>query len=170
MKDFYKKQDIFHNESHAKKVSAFAKKIARENDKIDFLLLEAGAWLHQMHDNLSELKKLLKKINLSKKTEDKLYFIVKNCRPNKIKNEKSLEGRIIYDADALAVLSNSGLFRELFCNYFVRDLGWEESKKRAKKVKQLFKNTLQTDIGKKMASDFEKVTNFFKKIILWRIF
>lgn len=147
---FYRQQDAFHNEQHGERVVAYALKI-NQTEQADPFLVEAGAWLHQYHDHLDELRNLLDKTGLSRSIKEQLYEIVRLCRPHLIRKDSPLSARIVFDADAMELMGARGIIRELSCNIRVRGMSEEQAIKATREVQQLFEEKMVTDTGRTMA-------------------
>lgn len=147
---FYESLDEWHNCRHGRRVVAMAKAI-NQTEKGDAFLVEAGAWLHQYHDELELLNEVLDKVSLTGDRRSQLYEIVERCRPAKISSECSLEARIVFDADALDLMGPSGIFREVLCNFVARRQSESDAINNAKSVQDLFFKRLQTPSAKSIA-------------------
>ena len=157
---FYQQQDAFHNESHGERVVAFALRI-NQIEKADAFLVEAGAWLHQFHDHLSELQKVLKHSGLPETTQNQLYEIVRLCRPALISSSSPLEARIVFDADAMDLMGAQGVMRELSCNLIVRGLSYNKAVQETQKTQALFEQKLKTEAGRSIAQEAIKTSKAF---------
>nr|VFJ92387.1 MAG: hypothetical protein BECKH772A_GA0070896_100435 [Candidatus Kentron sp. H]VFJ93426.1 MAG: hypothetical protein BECKH772B_GA0070898_100444 [Candidatus Kentron sp. H]VFK00297.1 MAG: hypothetical protein BECKH772C_GA0070978_100433 [Candidatus Kentron sp. H] len=157
---FYASQDFAHDASHAEYVVRCARMIARTEESNAFLV-EAGAWLHQFHDHLDKLNALLDESTLPRNTQRELFHIVSVCRPRKIQHAETIEAKIVYDADALAVIGSYGLVRELLCNAVVRGIPWEENVTKTQEVQKLFMDTLQTDTARELAKSSNEICGLF---------
>ena len=147
---FYQSLDAWHDLEHGSRVASFALQInQRENG--DPLLVEAGAWLHQYHDDLDDVKALLEQLPFTDEQRSQLYEIVEQCRPHKISAGSSHEARIVFDADALDLMGPSGIFREVLCNAVARGLDPQKAISGAKDVQGLFEGKLQTEGGRILA-------------------
>lgn len=163
---FYKNLDFAHNIGHGKRVLKNARKIA-EKEGGNLFLIEAGSWLHQFHNNIDEVNNFIKTLDIEKELKNKLYEIVK-CRPQYINEESLLESKIVYDADAIEVLSSYGMIREIICNAKCRNKEWEKSVEDTINVQKRFKEKLQTKTAKEMLErDFEIIENFWKSYKEW---
>jgi len=149
---FYASLDFAHNESHGERVVSNALLLHANEGGVRAVVL-AGAWLHQFHDNLTELAAGLGELALSEAARRQLQEIVEVCRPQKISSEASLEARIVFDADALDLIGPFGTVRELLCNFHHRNLSWDETVEGCRLVQGLFVERLQTDSARAMARD-----------------
>ena len=164
---FYDSLDFAHNIEHGKRVVNNAKKIA-EKEGGDIFLIEAGAWLHQFHDKLEEVNAFIETLDIEEELKEKLCEIVK-CRPQYINDDSLLESKIVYDADAIEVLSTYGMVREIICNAKCRNKEWDKSIEDTIKVQKRFEEKLQTEIAKKMVSrDIEIINQFWNSYKKWR--
>lgn len=163
VKEFYSDLDFAHDLEHGKRVVYFAKKI-NEKELGDPFLVEAGAWLHQYHDNLDDLQSLLNDLEISSTERDALFKIVELCRPNKITEEASIEAKIVFDADALELIGPYGTIRELLCNAVARNLPWDQATKSAQEVQNLFVEKLMTDTAKELAQNAHYITTQFWQV------
>jgi len=145
-KMFYEKLDFAHNIEHGERVVKNAKKIMEKEGGNSFLV-EAGAWLHQFHDDLEEVKKFINNLHIDDGLKEKLYEIAK-CRPGNINENSSLEAKIVYDADSIEVLSTYGTIREIICNVKCREKNWEDAINSTINVQEIFRKKLMTETAK----------------------
>ena len=157
---YYRRQDFAHGIEHGKRVVALAERIRSAEGGDRFLVL-AGAWLHQLHDDIEVLKRFLENPVFEEKTKERLLEIVQSCKPRVITAESSLEAKIVFDADALEVLGPYGTIREVLCNAAARKKDRDRSVRDARKVQTLCREKLMTKTARKMARGFDKVTNNF---------
>ena len=158
-KKFYDSLDFAHNIEHGNRVVKNAKIIA-ENEGGDLFLIEAGAWLHQFHNNIDEVNNFIKNLSIDEEQKVKLYEIVK-CRPEYIEDESLLESKIVYDADAIEVLSTYGMVREIICNAKCRNKEWEKAVEDTIKVQKRFVEKVKTKTAKKMIEKDLKIIGEF---------
>ena len=79
-----------------------------------------------------------------------------------------MESKIVYDADAIEVLSTYGMIREIICNAKCRNKEGEKSVEDTINVQKRFKEKLQTKTAKKMLEkDFEIIENFWESYKKW---
>lgn len=165
-KEFYEKLDFAHNVEHGERVVKIAKKIM-EKEGGDPFLIEAGAWLHQFHDNLEEVQSFIENLDIDRELKNQLNEIVK-CRPGKINENSSLEAKIVFDADAIEVVSTYGTIRELFCNIKARNKNWEDSVKDTIKVQKIFKEKLMTKTAIELVEkDLRIIEEFWTSYNKW---
>lgn len=163
---FYNSLDFAHNIEHGERVVRNAKKIASIEGG-DMFLIEAGAWLHQFHDKIDEVNNFIRTLDIDNETKTKLYEIVR-CRPEYIEDESLLESKVVYDADAIEVLSSYGMIREIICNAKCRNKGWEKSVEDTIKIQKRFKEKLRTKTANRMIEkDLEIIEEFWKLYKKW---
>ena len=150
--DFYQRQDFAHDRAHALRVVRFAS-LLQEREGGDVFLVQAGAWLHQLHDELPLLDELLADLAIEKQLSEQLREIVCLCRPHRISETSPLEARIVFDADALEVLGPYGSIREVLCNCLSRGLSWKEAVHSAREVQEEFLSKLTTATAKELAGE-----------------
>lgn len=108
-----------HDYYHMKRVAHLAKLIA-EKEHADRFICETAAWLHDVVDeklftNPTEIKKelerLLISIDLSKQEIAQIKLAITDISFRKGKVPKSLEGKIVQDADQLDAIGAIGIAR-----------------------------------------------------------
>lgn len=159
--EFYNKQDFAHNAIHGERVVQNAKKIMQIEGG-DSFIIEAGAWLHQFHDNLDKVKDLIFGLDIDENDKNRLYEIAK-IRPKYINEEASIEAKIVYDADSIELLSCYGTIREILCNIKARNKNWNESINDTVNVQKRFLDKLMTKTAKEMIKeDIDIINRFFE--------
>ncbi|WP_252179087.1 hypothetical protein [Endozoicomonas sp. 4G] len=161
---FYQQQDPYHNLRHGERVVRYALKI-NQTEAGNAFLVEAGAWLHQYHDHLEQLDKLLQETGLNPVIQSQLYEIVRLCRPHLISDSAPIEAKVVFDADAMDLMGAYGITRELACNLEVRKLPYDQALTATRKVQNLFEEKLMTATGRSMAQKDIRVAHRF-----WRNF
>ncbi|NIS63043.1 MAG: hypothetical protein GTO13_20815, partial [Proteobacteria bacterium] len=157
---YYAKLDFAHNIGHGERVVKIAKKIM-ETEGGEFFLVEAGAWLHQLHDDIETLGAFLSSLEIDDGTRKKLTEIVASCKAQRIKEHSSLEAKIVFDSDGMEVLGPYGSIRELLCNARARNKAWDENVDETKKVQRMFEEKLMTKTAKKLAEESMEITRKF---------
>ena len=159
--EFYNKQDFAHNIIHGERVVKNAKKIMQIEGG-DSFLIEAGAWLHQFHNDLDEIKVFIFSLDIDENDKNLLYEIAR-IRPEYINENSPIEVKIVYDADSIELLSCYGTIREILCNIKARDKSWEETINDTVNVQKRFFDKLMTDTAKEMIKeDIEIINKFFE--------
>jgi HD superfamily phosphodiesterase len=163
-KEYYAKLDFAHDIRHGERVVKIAKKIMEIEGGNPFLV-EAGAWLHQLHDDIDTLEDFLSSLETDDGTRRELMEIVASCEANRIKQSSSLEAKIVFDSDGMEVLGPYGSVRELLCNAKARNQVWDENVRETKNVQRMFhtifEDKLMTRTGKKLARESMEITREF---------
>ena len=157
---FYKQQDFAHDLSHARRVHRFAVAL-QELEGGDRFLVEAGAWLHQLHNHIELFDTLLAKVPLEEGVLERLREIVHLCRPHRISAEASLEAKIVFDADALELVGPYGSIREVLCNAQIRGMKWADAVRAARAVQEEFVSRLITVSARTIAREASEVNQQF---------
>lgn len=167
VKPFYDGLDDWHNMNHGKRVVDLAQRI-NHTEGGDPFLVEAGAWLHQFHDNLDHLHGLLASLPLLDEQREKLFEIVEYCRPQKISHESSLEAKVVFDADALDLVGPSGIFREVLCNAIFRGQQAVEAIENARIVQEMFVSKLQNKTAQQLTESTNSLAiSFWNEYQRW---
>ncbi len=120
-KKYYKKTDQFHDLSHIKFVLRNARKLAKQFKNVKWRVLEAACYLHDIgrtvkdEEHPAESVKIatsfMKKISISKKEIDEINHAIISHHKDKILESKTLEAKLLFDADKLEILSVYGFLR-----------------------------------------------------------
>ncbi|MEK6849160.1 MAG: HD domain-containing protein [Nanoarchaeota archaeon] len=115
---FYARQDMFHGVHHLRRTMLLANKIMRKGE-CDRSIVIAGVLLHQLHDS-KKASVILSEVGISKKDAAAVIHCVACCHPMHISKVKTIEAKIVYDADKVQCCGWRGKLREFACNFFVR--------------------------------------------------
>jgi uncharacterized protein len=154
---FYKKLDIGHNVNHMVYTLKLAEYISKK-EHADLSIVKLGALLHQFHD-ASTARKIMEKTNFDKETIHKVVHCVECISRKSIKKARSIEAKVVFDADKLQMIGPIGIFRFLMNKKLDRKV-LEEAKKSEKEV---YEKYLQTKTAKKMAKNPHKIALLFFK-------
>jgi HD superfamily phosphodiesterase len=165
---FYQSLDFAHGIEHGERVVLFALEL-QQREGGDVTLIEAGAWLHQYHDNLDELAALLENCSATPDQKSKLTEIVMLCRPQLISENAPLEARLVFDADALDLMGPTGIMREVLCNATYRKLDPKEAVQKAKETQAMFRERLFSQTAIKLASRHSDISlEFWASLQRWQ--
>jgi len=160
---YYKKLDETHGVEHMKRIVKLAEYLAKK-ERANLQIVRFGALLHQFH-NGKIVEKFLKKIKVDNEISKKLAEIAECSWAKKLEiKAKSLEAKIVWDADKLQVLGPFGVIREIACNVGARRKKFRDALKRARWITRNVYNFLQTKTAKKLAKKPHKFTLKFWKI------
>lgn len=115
----FSKDSTGHDFHHMKRVAKLAKLIA-ENEGADIFLSEAGGWLHDVGDHKlfddperekEKMIQFLEEIKLDSRRIDQLITAIEDISFRDQKIPKTIEGKIIQDADRLDAIGAIGIAR-----------------------------------------------------------
>jgi uncharacterized protein len=161
--DYYKMLDETHGIEHAKRTVKLAEYLAKR-EGANLQIARLGALLHQFH-NGKIVKRFLRKIKVDEKIMKQLVHCVECSWSTDIGKAKTIEAKVVYDADKLQVIGPFGIIREIACDSGPRKMGFRESIKHTRAITQRLYKTLQTKAAKKLA---KKLHQFILKF--WKIF
>lgn len=171
------KLDYNHNEDHVLRTVKLAEIIGKK-EGADLEVCRVAAYLHDIgqevqfkdHEPISEkmARKFLTSLKLPKAfVEDVCHAII--CHKNdEIKNAKTIEAKVLFDADKLQVV---GIFG--FCRIYSELVAFrKETLKKAMKMSEFIQNDripmLKTKTGKELAKDIHKfMTDFYGLYKKW---
>jgi len=124
-----------------------------------------GALLHQYHpEEAIKVDEFLEKLNLEKNLREQIVHCIETVSRSTIKNAKTLEAKVVFDADKLQILGPFGIIRQVA--YFIESeknnfhLAIEKTKKMQIDVYNLLQTQTSKDLAEKphkMALDFFKI-------------
>jgi len=159
---YYKTLDETHGLEHAKRTVKLAEYLAKkEGAKLQIVRL--GALLHQFH-NGKIVEKFLRKIKVEEEMKNQLVHCVKCASTMNIHEAKTIEAKVVYDADRLQVIGPFGIIREIGYDIGARKIKFREAIKHTRTISQKFYNTLQTKTAKKLAKNLHRFSLKFWKI------
>lgn len=172
------KSDPGHDLGHACRVRILALKIAKK-EKCDLFIVELAALLHDIADHkfhsgddmLRATLSWLRSLRLEESLIFKVANIVENISFKKGKQELSLEGQIVQDADRLDAMGAIGIARAFtyggFCSNPLYNPNIEPNSSKSTTINHfyeklfLLKNLMNTKEGKKLAHERHKVMEKF---------
>jgi uncharacterized protein len=167
LKEKLKNETTGHDWWHAWRVCNSAKKIAKKEGG-DSFVIELASLLHDVEDwkfnGLKDSKtalaeKWLNELNVDKKTIKHVCHIIKNVsfKGAGVKNKiKTIEGKIVQDADRLDVIGAIGIARTFtYGGYKNRQIYDPKIKPKFHKTFQQYKN-----------SNYTSINHFYEKILL----
>jgi len=165
--NYYRTLDETHGIEHAERTTKLAEYLAKK-EGADLQITRLGALLHQFH-NGKFVKKSLRKIKVDEEISNKLAEIAECSWAKKLEMKgKSIEAKVVWDADKLQVIGVFGIIREITCNMWPRKMGFREALKYTRTIEQKIYNTLQTKTAKKLAKNpHEFVLKFWKIFDKW---
>jgi len=165
--NYYKNLDQTHGTEHLKrtvKLAVYLGKIEKSNIQI----VKAGAILHQFH-NRNIVKKFLEKIKVDKNLIKQIIHCVDCSSMKNVHKAKTIEAKVVYDADKLQVVGPFGIIREICCDMVPpRNMVFREALKHTRAIEQKCFETLQTKTAKKLAKQpHDYVVDFWEILDKW---
>jgi HD superfamily phosphodiesterase len=154
------KNDISHKLPHILRTANISKKLATI-EKADVTKCIIVAWLHDIEKNKEELgmnhgdegaksaREFLKGIGLGEKDIEEIAYAIK--QHNKDGPHKTIETKIIWDADKLPNIGMEGIIR-IYGHYLTQGNSIEESYKKAIEEQKLYCPRFKTKTGRKFAN------------------
>ena len=162
--NYYKKLDQPHGIEHMIRTVRLAAYLSKK-ERADTQIVKLGAMLHQFH-NGKVVERFLKKIKVDKETAEQIIHCVDCSHSSTIHKAKTIEAKIVFDADKLQVVGPFGIIREISCDIVVpRSMNFREALKHTKMIEQKYFETLQTKTAKKLAKEPHEYTIKFWKIL-----
>ena len=149
-----------------------AKKLA-EKMNADVEIVEIAAWLHdvgqsiQIKDHHKYSMKLaepfLKKLGFDKEFIDKVLHCIYCHSTKNVDKAKTIEAKVVYDADMLQVMGTFGFVRELTVGAVFMGLDLEKSLKKAHELAKKINKKLQTKTARALIKDENRLMEKFHK-------
>jgi len=177
-RSFYSKEFVGHNWDHIQRVHNFALKIAKNERNVNYKILEAAVWLHDLAREEESIKgichaeagskmvvPILKKLNFK---DSDIMAVAEAIAVHRFSNGKKarfIEAKILQDADRLDALGAISIAR-IFTYGGAKGRSIKESLKRFyfKQIK-LKPSTFNTKTGKILAKQrYNFVLSFIKEI------
>ena len=106
----YKKQDQTHGLEHMHRTVKLGIYLARK-EKANLQVVRLGAMLHQYH-NSKAVENFLKKIKVDRKLAKQIAHCVAPGDIKKRHKPRTIEAKVVFDADTLQVVGPFGIIRE----------------------------------------------------------
>lgn len=126
---FYKNAGKYHTWEHIIRVEHHAIKIAKNYDLVDLKVLKAAVYLHDIGRGVKEGDHVKKSVILSKKFLKTKKFNIKEIEAichaveshdiKNVLNSKTIEAKILFDADKMEIASVNGFMR--VCMWLVEE-------------------------------------------------
>jgi HD superfamily phosphodiesterase len=162
---FYQKLDEMHGVDHANRTVKLAEYLAKKEDA-NVQIARLGALLHQFH-NGKIVDKFLRKLKVDEEIIKQLVHCVECSWHTNISKARTIEAKVVYDADKLQVIGPFGIIREFALNILgvYKKLKFRDALKQTKTMEGKLFKTLQTKTAKNLA---KKPHQFILKF--WKIF
>lgn len=173
-------RDYNHAFDHIQRTVTLAKIIGKK-EKADIDVVIVSAYLHDVgqsvrfkgHNKISEkmARELLKKLKFDQEFIDAVAHCIYCHSTSCVKEAKTIEAKVLYDADMLQTIGPFGYTRILTTKTVFKEfgrLGLKEAVEETKNLEKKVKNHLQTKTGKKLAKDlFSFMEGFYKRYEKW---
>ena len=165
--NYYKTLDETHGIEHAKRTVKLTEYLAKK-EGANLQIVKLGALLHQFHDG-KIVEKFLRKIKVDDKISKKLAEIAECSWAKKLEMKaKSLEAKVVWDADKLQVFGPFGVIREISCDMGPRKKIFREALKHTRWITGKIYSFLQTKSAKKLAKEpYKLILKFWKIFDKW---
>ncbi len=164
--NYYKRLDQTHGVEHLERTVKLAIYLAKK-EKANIQIVKLGAMLHQFHKR-GPIKRFLEKIKVDKNLINQIIHCVDCSSMKNIHKAKSIEAKVVYDADKLQVVGPFGIMREISCDMVPRNMKFREALKHTRTIEQKCFATLQTKTAKKLAKQpHDYVVKFWKILDKW---
>jgi len=161
-KPYYKKADKYHGWDHIVAVRRNALILTRGYKSVNLGVLEAGCYLHDIGRSKKDkghavesgklARPYLKKIGVCRKERDEIVHAVVSHAKEKILKARTLEAKLLFDADKLEILSVFGFLRVWAWLADERDMELNKAMEFLWKwILSIRKKYLQTNSAKKIA-------------------
>jgi uncharacterized protein len=165
--NYYKKLDQTHGIEHMIRTVKLAAYLSKK-ERADIQIVKLGAMLHQFH-NAEAVRRFLKKIKVDKETAEQIIHCVDCSRNSTIHKARTIEAKIVFDADKLQVVGPFGIIREISCCMVApRNMKFREALEHTRMIEEKCFNKLQTETVRKLAKQpHEYVIEFWKILDKW---
>ena len=154
----YLELDDTHDLNHAKKTEKLAVYLAKQENG-NLLICRLGALLHQYHpENADKVESFLQGSDVDKSIATQIVHCVRSVELDTIHEAKTIEAKIVFDADKLQTLGPYGFIREVVYRTRKKDITFVEAFEEAKKLQELVRENLQTKTAKEIYNNMHKLT------------
>jgi len=167
--NYYKNLDQTHGIEHLKRTVKLAIYLCKK-EKANIQIVRLSAMLHQFH-NGNIVKRFLEKIKVDKNLIKQVVHCVNvnSLSMINIRKAKTIEAKVVFDADKLQVVGPFGIIREICCDMVSpRNMKFREALEHTRTIEQKCFETLQTKTAKKLAKEpHNYVISFWKILDKW---
>lgn len=164
----YEELDHAHGKNHAERTVKLAEYIARR-EGANVLICKLGALLHQYHpEEARKVDTFLKTLMLEEDLRREIVHCVETVSRSTIDKAKTLEARVVFDADKLQIIGPFGIVRQVA--YFIQSekCDFHLALKKTEKLQINVLGLLQTKTAKDLAITPHKMAvDFFRVFAQW---
>jgi len=178
VKEKLKDADYNHNLDHIKRTVNIAKFLAlKENADLDVCIV--AAWLHDIAQPIQEkvhggigaeiAEPFLREIGFDSKFIEKVKHCIFCHDTTNINKAKTIEAKIIYDADKLQMIGPFGFCRTISDFLVFKNNEFDEAVHKTEEIqKNRYNKYLQTKTAKKLAQNSHKLMlEFYRLFYIW---
>lgn len=164
----YRSLDDTHGADHCEKTASIASFLASE-EGADELIAKMGALLHQFHpEGAAQVNEFLLSINVPHDIRERIVHCVKCVEPTTIHTARTLEAKVVFDADKLQTLGPYGLAREVAYRTRRKNIDFRVAFREAKELQKKMASLLQTETAKSLYENIRALSNsMFETIEDW---
>ena len=154
----YLELDDTHDLNHAKKTEKLSIYLAKHENG-DVQICRLGALLHQYHpEGADKVESFLKTVDVDQSLSSLIVHCVRCVELDTIHEAKTIEAKIVFDADKLQTLGPYGLIREVVYRTRNKDITFVEAFEEARALQELVRMNLQTNTAKKIYDNMHRLT------------
>lgn len=164
----YRSLDDTHGVDHCEKTVSLACHIARHEGASE-LIAKLGALLHQFHpERAAQVDEFLISIDIPQRVREEIIHCVKCVEPTTIHTARTIEAKVVFDADKLQTLGPYGLVREVVYRTRKKDIDFRVAFREAEELQKQMASLLQTATGKSLYERMRDLSNsVFRTIEEW---
>jgi HD superfamily phosphodiesterase len=164
----YRSLDDTHGADHCEKTASLAVFLARAEGANE-IIARMGAFLHQLHpEGAALVDEFLLSIDVPPNFRERIVHCVKCAEPTTIHAAKTIEAKVVFDADKLQTLGPYGLVREVVYLTRKKDIDFRVAFREAEILQKQMGPLLQTATGKSLYDKMKNLTNsMFQTIEEW---
>ncbi|MFX0054621.1 MAG: HD domain-containing protein [Promethearchaeota archaeon] len=157
----YRSLDDTHGADHCEKTASLSSYLARK-EGADELIARMGALLHQFHpEGAGQVNEFLISINVSPNMIDRIVHCVRCIEPATIHTARTIEAKVVFDADKLQTLGPYGLVREVVYRTRKKNIDFRVAFREAEEIQKQMASLLQTATAK---SIYDKIRSLSKSM------
>ncbi len=164
----YRSLDDTHGADHCEKTTSLANYLARK-EGANILIVRMGALLHQFHpEGAAQANEFLMSIDVPQEIRDKIIHCVRCTEPTTIHTAKTIEAKIVFDADKLQTLGPYGLVREVVYRTRKKNIDFRVAFREARDLQKQMASLIQTASGKSLYEKMRDLSDsMFQTIEEW---
>jgi HD superfamily phosphodiesterase len=164
----YRSLDDTHGSDHCEKTASLAIYLARE-EGADELIARLGALLHQFHpEGAGQVNEFLISIDVSPAMIDRIVHCVRCIEPTTIHTARTMEAKVVFDADKLQTLGPYGLIREVVYRTRKKNIDFRVAFREAEGLQKQMSSLLQTATAKALYEKIKALSiSMFESVREW---